>query len=125
VVAAGIARQPHSRLVRIGILGKQIAAVECGSSDADSVDRERMRRRSPIACRAGERHPKIGYVRKLQTCPRDTPLIGLREHKNTGPHASVPYRNTVYDNAVRFIRVSLLSFWVARGVISFLLRAKE
>jgi len=51
VLAAGIARQPHSRLVRIGILGKQIAAVECGSSDADSVDHEGMRRRSPIACR--------------------------------------------------------------------------
>jgi hypothetical protein len=57
VLAAGIARQPHFRLVRIGILGKQIAAVECGSSDADSVDHEGMRRRSPIACRAGERHP--------------------------------------------------------------------
>lgn len=51
VVAAGIARQPHSRLVRIGILGKQIAFVECGSSDGDSLDRERRRRRSPIACR--------------------------------------------------------------------------
>ena len=68
---------------------------------------------------------KHRIVRKLQTCPCDTPLIGLREHKNTGPHASVPYnlpctpylklRNTACDKRctvpLRFLIILSCGAW--------------